>query len=156
MNTWFTDIVKDANERPFSTAELDRVMAYYASFAARLKAAEEVESTEAELLRNLHNELRKKYPGRALYNKKTVGDLIEGLRPLTQAMLLDESRFLRERWLNHLCRVIEESDTEPEEVRDLYAEVAYHLDRKLSPASREFLQPLIDELLEAAAPVSIQ
>jgi len=151
MNTWFTEIVRDANERLFSPAELDRIMAYYSSMPARLKAAEEIEVIDADFNRNLLVEMRKKFPNRELYSKRVILDLLDGLRVLAQALLMDEPQFLRDRWIFHLIRVIEESGIDPDHVRDVYVEMGNVLNHRLSASSRELMGPLLQELIESTS-----
>jgi isopentenyl diphosphate isomerase/L-lactate dehydrogenase-like FMN-dependent dehydrogenase len=151
MNTWFTDIVKDANERTLSDQELERIMVYYSGMPARLRAAEEVEQLEGELASTLYVELKKAHPKRTLYTRRFVQDALEGLRPMTQAMLADEPRLFRHRWLHHLTRVIDELQVDPAEVWDVYARIRQRAAERLSHHSRELLDPYFDELADALA-----
>lgn len=152
MNTWFTDIVKDANERPFSDQELERVMVYYGGLPARLRAAEEVEQFEGELAGTLFVELKKKHPKRPLYTRRLILDVLESLRPMTQAMLADEPRLFRHRWVHHLARVVEELDLDPAEVWEVYAVIQERAAGRLSHHTRELLHPYFEELADALAP----
>jgi hypothetical protein len=149
MNTWLTEIITNANERTFNDREMERMLVYYNSLPARLRAAEEVEQLEVELTGTLHAELRKKHPRRTLYTKRVVQDLLEGLRHLAHAAVADEPRLFRRRWVAHLKRLVEDLPLDPGEVRDVYVTIAERLERKLSAASYECLQPFLEELLDA-------
>ena len=152
MNTWFSDIVKDTNERILSDQELERIMIYYGGMPARLRASEEVEQLEGELAGTLFGELKKKYPKRPLYGRRLVQDVLESLRTMAQAMLADEPKLFRLRWLNHMGRVVEELD--PSEIQDIYALIQDKAAAKLSAQSRELMQPYFDELAESLSPVT--
>ncbi|QJW97810.1 globin family protein [Frigoriglobus tundricola] len=152
MNTWFTEIVRDANERALNDQELERITVYYGGLPARLRAAEEVEQLESELAGTLFGELKKKHPYRTLYTRRLVQDLLESLRHMVQAMLADEPRMFRHRWVNHLTRVVAELDLDPGEIQDVYALVLDRSAGKLANHSRELLQPYFDELADALTP----
>jgi len=152
MNTWLTDIVRDANERAFNDHELERIMVYYGGLPARLRAAEEVEQLEGELAGTLFTELKKKHPRRSLYTRRLIQDLLEGLRPMVQAMLADEPKLFRQRWVNHLTRVVAEMGLEPSEIQDVYDLILERTNGKLASHSRELLQPYFDELSDALTP----
>ena len=152
MNTWFTEIVKDANERAFNDQELERIMVYYGGMPARLRAAEEVEQLEGELANTLYGELKKKHPHRQLYTRRLVQDVLESLRPMAQAMLADEPKLFRQRWINHATQVVAELALDPVEIRDVYAAIQEKAEAKLAPHSRELFQPYFDELAAAFAP----
>lgn len=149
MNTWFTEIVKDANERTLSDGELERVMVYYGGMPARLRAAEEIEQLEGELAGTLYTELKKKHPLRSLYTRRFVLDVLESLRPMTQAMLADEPRLFRLRWVYHMSRVVDELGLDTEEVREVYEVILERASTRLSQHSRELLRPYFDEVIDA-------
>jgi truncated hemoglobin YjbI len=151
MTTWFTDIVKDANERTLSDQELERVMVYYGGMPARLRAAEEVEQLEGELAGTLFTELKKAHPKRALYTRRFVQDVLESLRPMTQAMLADEPKLFRHRWVGHLARVVDEVGLDPAEVRAVYDVIRERAAGRLSHHTRELLDPYFDDLADALA-----
>ncbi|MGL6097529.1 MAG: hypothetical protein ACRC7O_17245 [Fimbriiglobus sp.] len=154
MNTWFTDMVKDANERCFSDPELERIMVYYSGLPARLRASEEVEQLEGELAGTLFTELKKKHPKRALYTRRLVQDVLESLRPMTQAALADEPRLFRARWLDHTKRVVDELDLDPAELREIFEVIQERAAGRLSQHTRDLLRPYFDEVFEALAPAT--
>jgi hypothetical protein len=71
---------------------------------------------------------------------------------MTQAMLADEPKLFRQRWVNHMVRVVAEMDLDPAEIQDIYALVWERATGKLAAHSRELLEPYFDELAEALAP----
>ncbi len=155
MNTWFSEIVKDTNERILSDQELERIMIYYGGMPARLRASEEVEQLEGELAGTLFGELKKKFPKRTLYGRRLVQDVLESLRTMAQAMLADEPKLFRLRWMNHMGRVVEELDLDPSEIQDIYALIQEKAAAKLSAHSRELMQPYFDELAESLTPAAV-
>jgi hypothetical protein len=152
LNTWFSEIVKDANERALNDQELERIMVYYSGLPARLRAAEEIEQLEGELAGTLYGELKKKYPSCQIYTRRLVQDILESLRPMVQAMLADEARLFRLRWIDHLERVVEEMQLDPAEIHEVYTILQERLSTKVSSHTRELLQPYFDELAEALSP----
>ena len=152
MNTWFTDVVKDANERAFNDHELERIMVYYSGMPSRLRVAETIELAEREMVANLLGDLERKYPGRTLYSRRLIRDLLESLRHLTHALLADEPRLFRRRFIDHLTRTVAELDIDPTEVRDVYDMIRERLDSKLGVQGRELIQPYFDELSDVLTP----
>jgi hypothetical protein len=146
--------VKDANERCFSDPELERIMVYYSGLPARLRASEEVEQFEGELAGTLFTELKKKHPKRPLYSRRLIQDVVESLRPMTQAALADEPRLFRARWLDHMRRVVDELDLDPSELREVYEVIQDRAAGRLSQYTRDLLRPYFDEVLEALAPAT--
>jgi hypothetical protein len=155
MNTWLTEIIKDANERPYNDRELERILVYYAGMPTRLKVAEQIEQLEAELTNSLPAELKRRYPQRNLYTKRLVLDLLESLRHFTVALLAEEPRLFRERWLHHLARVLQELSIDPTEISDVYLIIAERLKAKVGVTNHDLLQPLLDDLFQTleATPV---
>lgn len=151
INTWFTDIIRTANERPFNEAELTRIMAYYDTMPSRLQLNEELERLEPTLIKPLHAELAKRFPGRELYSRRFVQDLVESLRWLNQAVLVDDLRLLRRRWTTHLLDVLEATDTDPQEVRDAYEVLGKMLQAQLPRSAWEVLEPAFNSVLDALA-----
>ena len=152
MNTWFTDIVRDANERAFSDPELERIMVYYGGLPARLRAAEEVEQLEGELAGTLFGELKKKHPKRTLYTRRLVQDVLESLRHMAQSMLADDPDLFRRRWTDHVEQVVAELALDPAELADVYDLIQEKAAGKLTAHSRELFQPYFDEMAEALSP----
>ena len=81
-------------------------------------------------------------------------DVLESLRIMAQAMLADEPKLFRLRWLNHMGRVVEELELDPSEIQDIYALIQDKAAAKLSAHSRELMQPYFDELAESLSPVT--
>lgn len=148
MNTWFTDIVRSANERVFSEADLTRITAYYATVPARLKLSEELERLEPNLVKPLHAELVKRFPGRALYSRRVVQDLVESLRYLNRAVLADDLRLLRRRWVDHLMDTCAATSVDVREVLDAYAVLREQLERQLPRSAWEVLEPAYADMLD--------
>jgi hypothetical protein len=149
MNTWFTDIVRASNERLFSESELTRIAAYYATVPARLKLSEELERLEAGLVKPLHAELVKRFPGRTLYARRLVQDLVESLRHLTRAVLADDLRLLRRRWVDHLLEAAGAAGIDTEELRDAYLVLRDLLQRQLPASAWDVLEPAYADVLDA-------
>ena len=154
MRTWLTDIVREANERTFTDAELERMTVYLTGLPARLRAAEEVEQFEADLATTLYPELKKKHPTRVLYTRRFVQDVVESLRHLVHAALADEPVLFRRRWLGHLCRVIDELGLDPAEVREVYEAIRDRAAGRLTRSTRELVDPYFDELVDALTPAA--
>ena len=152
MNTWFTDVVKDANERAFNDHELERIMVYYGGLPTRLRASEVIEQVERELASSLLGDLERKFPERSLYGRRLVRDLLESLRHLTHAMLADDPRLFQRRWLGHMTRTLAELDVDPTEIRDVYDLIRERLDARLGSQGRDLIRPYFDELAEALTP----
>lgn len=149
MNTWFTDIVRSTNERIFSESDLTRIMTYYGSMPARLKLSEELERIEPTLTKPLHAELLKRYPNRSLYTRRLVQDLVESLRVLNQAVLADDLKLLRARWINHLLDIVSALELDAREIRDAYVVLQEMLERQLPRSAWEMLEPAYAEMLDA-------
>ena len=148
MNTWFTDIIRHANERLFTDAELTRIMEYYGTIPVRLKLGEELEKLEPELLKILKANLAERFPDRALYSKELLQDLVESLRHVNLAILLDDPKLLRERWTDHVTSVMADLGIERHEVHDAYASMRVMLEKKLTRTTWEIMQPLYDDLAD--------
>lgn len=153
MNTWLMDIIRKANERPFSEADVARMTAYYAKLPARLKLSEELERLEGGLARRLHEELGKRYPGRQVYSRPLAQDLVESLRHVNMSILSDEPRLLRHRWTEHLARLLPELGVDPAEVRDAYFVLREMLEVRLTGSSWEVFRPAFDEMTDALTAV---
>lgn len=149
MNTWFTDLIRGANERLFSEGDLTRIMAYYATVPARLRLGEELERLEPNLVKPLHAELVKRYPDRPLYTRRFAQDLVEGLRPMYRAVLADDPRLFRHRWIDHLLDATEATGVDRGEIRDAYAVLRELLERQLPRGAWEHLEPEFAELTDA-------
>ncbi len=149
INTWFTDIIRTTNERIFSDADLTRIMAYYASVPARLRLSEELERLEPTLAKPLLTELSKRFPGRSLYNRRFAQDLIESLRYINRAVLADDLRLLRRRWVDHLIEVLDATGTDPQAVIDAYGVLRELLERQLPRSAWEVLEPAYTDMLDA-------
>lgn len=148
MNTWFTDIVRTTNERVFSETDLTRIMAYYATMPARLKLSEELERFETASLKPLHAELVKRFPGRTIYSRRLAQDLLESLRYLNRAILLDDLKILRRQWIDHLVTVTLTTGTDPQVLLDAYGVLREMLERQLSRSAWELLEPAFAEILD--------
>lgn len=157
MNTWLTDIIRTTNEAIFSEADLTRMMAYYASMPSRLKLSEELERLEPTLTKVLHSDLVKRYPDRSLYSRRLVQDLVESLRYINRAVLADDLRILRHRWIDHLLDVAAATNIDLLHIRDAYLALRELLQRNLPRSAWEVLEPAYDELLDALTrtPVTI-
>lgn len=149
INTWFTDIIRTTNERIFSEADLTRIMAYYATVPARLKLSEELERLEPTLVKPLQAELAKRYPSRALYTRRFAQDLVESLRYINRAVLADDFRLLRRRWVDHLVQLLDATGTDPQEVLDAYQVLRELLERQLPRSAWEVFEPVFTEMLDA-------
>jgi hypothetical protein len=149
FNTWFTDIVRNANERTFNDAELTRIMAYYSSMPARLRLNEELERIETSLLKPLQAELSKRFPGRPLYTKRFVQDILESLRHLNKAVLADDLKLVRRPWVDHIVDTMAATDIDPMHVIDAYHVIREMLVKKLSKSAWEVLEPVYDDMLDA-------
>jgi hypothetical protein len=149
LNTWLTDIVRSTNERIFSESDLTRIMAYYATVPSRLRLCEELERIEPTLVKPMHAELLKRYPGRALYTRRLVQDLVESLRYLNRAVLADDLKLLRRRWVDHLIEVTDATGTDPQEIRDAYVVLRELLERQLPRSAWEALEPAFADMLDA-------
>ncbi|MDW8244630.1 MAG: hypothetical protein RMJ88_15595 [Thermogemmata sp.] len=149
MNTWFTEIIRNANESIFSESDLTRIMAYYASMPARLKLSEELEKLEPSLTRKLHNELSNRYPGRRLYSRRLVQDIVESLRHINRAILADDMRLLRYRWIDHLLEVGAALNLDMQEIRDAYVVLGEILQAKLPRSAWALLEPVLAEINDA-------
>ncbi|MFO0798589.1 MAG: hypothetical protein U0804_14030 [Gemmataceae bacterium] len=111
-----------------------------------------MEQVEGELAGTLFTELKKKHPKVPLYTRRLVQDVLESLRPMVQAMLADEPRLFRHRWVAHLERVVDEMGLDPAELLEVYTLIQVRTAAKLSKHSRELLQPYFDELADALSP----
>jgi len=149
LNTWLTDIVRSTNERIFSESDLTRIMAYYATVPARLRLCEELERLEPTLVKPLHAELLKRYPGRSLYSRRLVQDLVESLRYVNRAVLADDVKLLRRRWVDHLVEATDATGTDPQEIRDAYVVLRELLERQLPRSAWEVLEPAYVDMLDA-------
>ena len=149
MNTWLTDIIRKTNERPFSDADLARMMAYYAKLPARLKLAAELEKQEPGLAKKLHDELAKRFPDRPLYTRPLAADLVESLRHVALAALADDPTVLQRRWTDHLGRLLPALDVDPMEVRDAYLALRDLLEKKLTQTAWDAFHPTFDEMTDA-------
>lgn len=151
MSSWFADLVKDVNERPFARHEVDRIMAYYAGLPDRLQAAEALERLEPELVRTLPGQLAQQYPDRTAYTPALIRDLVLGLRHLAAAMLIDDPAILRRRWTRHLTRLAAAAELDVGLFRDVYVAVNDHLAARLPATAYTLVRPLLEELLDAFA-----
>jgi hypothetical protein len=149
INTWFTDIIRTTNERIFSDADLTRITAYYATVPARLRLSEELERLEPTLVKPFLAELSKRFPGRALYNRRFAQDLIESLRYINRAVLADDLRLLRRRWVDHLIEVFDATGLDPQAVIDAYGVLRELLERQLPRSAWEVLEPAYTDMLDA-------
>lgn len=149
MKTWFTDIVRTANERLFDDDELNRFSVYFASMPARLKLAEELEKLEPTLAKALHKELSKQYPERALYTRRVTQDLVEGLRHVYASVFADDFGPMRRRWIDHLLQLAPATGIELSHLHDAYISLRDLLKKHLSRSTWEMLSPTYDELLDA-------
>jgi hypothetical protein len=149
LNTWLTDIIRTTNESIFSDADLSRIMAYYASMPSRLKLCEELERLEPTLVKSLHGDLVKRYPNRPLYSRRFVQDLIESLRIINRAVLTDDLRLLRYRWIDHLQDLAAATNLDLQEVREAYLVLRDLLHRTLPRSAWSVLEPAYEELLDA-------
>ncbi len=149
QNTWLTDIIHSTNERMFSESDLTRMMAYYSTVRSRLRLCEEMERIEPTLVKPLHAELVKRYPARPLYNRRLIQDLVESLRYLTRAVLADDLKLLRQRWVDHLIDVMDTTGLDPQEVRDAYVVLRELLERQLPRSAWEVLEPTFVDMLDA-------
>jgi hypothetical protein len=148
MKTWFTDIVRTANERMFDDDELNRFAVYYASMPARLKLAEELEKLEAMLSKTLHKELTKQYPERSLYTKRAVQDLVEGLRHVYTSVFADDVGPMRRRWIDHLLQAAQALQLDLVHIHDAYLMLRDLLKKHLSRSTWDVLAPTYEELLD--------
>jgi hypothetical protein len=155
INTWLNDLVKNANERLFNDAELERMIAHGDTVNNRLKGIEELERLEIELQKTLPEELKQRYPDRPLYSRRLVLDVLESLRHVGLAMLFDEPRLLHERWIAPMLQVVDLMDIQPGHVLDIYRAIQEKLDKKLTKTSRELIQPYLTANLEALAPPTL-
>jgi hypothetical protein len=149
FNTWFTDIVRTTNEKPFTDGDLARIMAYYGTVPQRLKLTEELERLESTLLKPLQAELAKRFPGRALYTKRLVQDILESLRHLARAVLADDLKLLRKPWVDHVVEVLSATETDAQEVIDVLGVLREMLVKQLSRSAWEMLEPAYDDMLDA-------
>ena len=149
INTWFTDIIRTTNERIFAEADLTRIAAYHATVPARLRLSEELERAEPGLVKPLHAELAKRFPGRPLYNRRFAQDLVESLRYLNRAVLADDLRLVRRRWVDHLIEVLDATGTDPQEVIEAYGVLRELLERQLPRSAWEVLEPAYADMLDA-------
>lgn len=149
LNTWLTDVIRSTNERLFSESDLTRIAAYHATVPARLRLSEELERLEPTLVKPLHAELLKRFPGRTLYTRRLVQDLVEGLRHVNRAVLADDLRLLRRRWVDHLVEATSATGTDPDEVRDACVVLRELLERQLPRSAWEVLEPAYADMLDA-------
>ncbi len=149
MNTWFTDIVRNANERLFNETELNRIMVYYTSMPTRLRLCEELEKLEPTLVKPLHAALLKKYPGHTLYSRRFVQDLVESLRYLNRAAMADDMKLLRRRWTDHLIEATTATGIDPQEVLNAYVVMREMLEKQLPRSTWEALEPYYSDLTDA-------
>ncbi len=149
MNTWLTDIIRTTNEALFNEADLTRIMTYYASMPARLKLSEELERLEPTLVKSLQTELSKRYPDRSLYSRRFIQDIVESLRCVNRAVLADDLRLLRYRWIDHVLDVATAANIDLQEIRDAYLSLREILQSSLPRSAWETLEPAYEELLDA-------
>jgi hypothetical protein len=149
INTWFTEIIFTANERLFNDEELARIQSYYTSVPTRLKLVEELEKHEQTLMRNLHKELQRRYPDRSIYTRRFAQDLVEGLRHLARAVLADDMRLLRHRWIDHMLAVVVTTNIDPQWFADAYAVLRELLQRQLTRSVWEVLDPAWNEIIDS-------
>ncbi|CAN5350883.1 hypothetical protein BH11PLA2_BH11PLA2_31450 [soil metagenome] len=149
MNTWFTDIVRTTNERLFSESDLTRIMTYYSTVPARLKLSEELERLEPTLLKPLHAELLKRFPGRTLYSRRLVQDLVESLRHLNRSVLTDDLKLLRRPWVDHVLEVVDATGVDATEITDAYGVMREMLKKQLPKSAWEVLEPAYEDMLDA-------
>jgi len=146
INTWLTEIIHTANERLFNDEELARILSYYSSVPTRLKLVEELERQEPSLTRALHKELQRRYPQRTLYTRRLAQDLVESLRYVARAVLADDLRLLRYRWIDHMRAALAACDVDPQWIADAYAVLRELLQRQLTRSVWEVLDPAWSEL----------
>ena len=149
MNTWLTDIIRRTNERPFAEADLARIMAYYARVPARLKLGDELARLEPNLARKLHDELAQQYPDRAVYTRPLAQDLVESLRHVNLSVLADDPCLLRQRWTDHLGRLLPALGVNPADVRDAYLVLRQVVEARLTASSWELFRPAFDDMTDA-------
>lgn len=149
MNTWFTEMISNSNEAIFCDADLTRFMNYFASMPARLKLNDELQALESSLGKLLSNELSKRFPNRALYSKRFVQDIIESLRYVNRAVLADDVRILRYRWLDHVLDVAAAMNIDVQEIRDAYLVLRDLLKKSLPRSAWDALEPFYEEILDS-------
>lgn len=155
INTWFTEIIFTANERLFNDEEIVRIQTYYSSVPTRLKLIEELEKNEPNLIKNLHKELQQRYPERNIYTRRFAQDLVEGLRYLARAVLADDMRLLRHRWINHLLAVVSALNIDPQWIADAYTVLRELLQRQLTRSVWEVLSPAWNEMIDSLSTVNL-
>lgn len=146
MKTWFTDIISQANERLLNDSEFERIFVYFDSLPSRLGAIEELERSEPDLRQSLLSEARTRYPDRTIYDKNLINDILGAIRFAAQAMLADEPRLIRERWVDHALQVCTILDVPPAYVGDLLTLAKGRLERVLSKESMATFSPYLAEL----------
>jgi len=149
MNSWFTEMVFAANERLFREDELVRIEAYLQTVPNRLKLLEELEKNEETLIKQVYKDLQKRYPRRNLYTRRLVQDVVEGLRYVGRAILADDMRLLRSRWISHMARMVYNLRIDPTVFTDLYNVLAEHLQRTLTRELYQLIEPAIKEITAA-------
>jgi hypothetical protein len=146
MKTWFTELISQANERLLNDSEFERIFVYFDSLPNRLGAIEELERCEGDLRQSLLSEVRTRYPDRTIYDKTFINDIVSAIRLAAQAMLADEPRLVRERWVDHALLVCSTLDVPLAYVGDVFTLARGRLERSLSKEAMATFSPYLTEL----------
>src|SRR5687767_12066499 len=118
------ELLRQSEGRYLTAEERERVLDYARDLPARVRAGEEVEAHEADILQAVCDELRQHYPRyERLFPSawdRCARDLQLVLRYDVRAMLADDPRPLEEKALYYLRSILAAYNLTPQFARDCY------------------------------------
>lgn len=152
MTRLLTKLVNDADGRYFNSDERRLLQDFAEALPTRLRAAEQVEQHEDEVLKSALEELQNNYPNFAKYHDQAWArqyrDVQLVLRAAAAAMVADDIKQLDDRMLYWLRTMFAANNYTPQFVRDTFTLVRDRLKDKLGKDEFALMQPFLDRALE--------
>jgi hypothetical protein len=148
MSTPLNDLLRQSEGRYLTPDEREQVLAYARDLPARVRAAEEVEAREADILAGVVDALRERYPRyeRLFPNAwdRCAGDVRLVLRFDVRAMLAADPQPLEDKALYYLRSILAAYNLTPRFVGDAFALLRDECRGRLSPESFALLEPFLE------------
>jgi Phycobilisome protein len=148
MSTPLNELLRQSEGRYLTPDEREQILAYARDLPARVRAAEEVEAREADILGAVVDGLRERYPRyeRLFPNAwdRCARDVQLVLRYDVRAMLAADPRPLEDKALYYLRSILAAYNLTPQFARDCCALLRDRCRERLSPESFALLEPFLE------------
>jgi hypothetical protein len=155
MNPPLTTILRHSDGRYLTAEERELVLAYARDLPARVRAGQEIEALESDLIAAVVGDLRERFPRfeRLFPNAwdKLAGDLRLVLRADVRAMLAGDLRVLEDKALFYLRSILAAYNVTPQFARDVFTLLRDRCRDRAKPETFAGLDPYLERNVQVLA-----